>query len=159
MFTKFLVIAIPQLGGLLFKQFLDLLGRCGLVPQITLRLFPGHKRQTRILGRVVDRNHSGFIPIRRPVKLSESHAGNFRSRRQTQFGSSHFESYPLTRLGQPAHLYLFRGVLGTIADSIFIAPIGTVAPVIGTKLQHNGLGRILRVEVDISEELSVRADS
>ncbi len=108
----------------------------------------GRRAIPSLQGRGVNANR---VPIGSSAILSESEAADTRTRLYADIGNLHFESSPLSGFGQFAHRMALDGVVAAPADFVG-APIGAVQPVARIPLQHDFLGRIFRIEVDIGEQ-------
>ena len=72
-------------------------------------------------------------------------------------GRVHFQPHPLPQLGQLPHGATFGGTVRAPIDRV-LAPISPVLPLARVPLQHDLLGGIAGIEIDVGEQLVLLAD-
>ena len=142
----FLRVGLQRLG--------DILGKILFV--LGLRLFfPG---QLRHAGKILlrrRRENPGVVPIDRAAELRERHAVNFRARFEVKLLGVHFQPHPFAGFGQRAHQQFLRSALVAVGNRVLVAPVGAVQPLARVVLEHDRLGQIRWIKINVSEQLVV----
>ena len=115
-----------------------------------LRL-PHGVRERGILRRIAGHFRTGLVPVRLAVKMSERPAIDFRPRFEADLCRVYFQSHPFPGFGQISQPVAACGLIFTPIYFV-IAPIRAVFPRAVIELQHDLLGRIQCVEVNVRKQ-------
>ena len=146
-----LIWASFQLGSLKTDDRLEVIGQSGSANG-ALGSDPGAERVVELSLLRSPGLDAGSVPVNRAVKLGEGPAFDLRSRLEPEPRDRHLQPHPFARGWQFADPEPLGRAVPAPVDSIF-TPVGSMRPVPArVPLEHQLLGRLERVDIDISKE-------
>ena len=99
-----------------------------------------------------------LIPEYRATVLGESPTGDAHTRLQAHIAWLDFQAIPLTRRREVSKVLITRCLTPFAVFNAILAPVSAVIPVLRIKLKHQGLGWIVGIQINPTEEGIFRAD-
>ena len=157
-YAHFLQKMAPQPGQLLLgaffgrgvDDFFQLLGQSGSSGPLG-HSQPAPEGEETALVAGVRAAHARVVPVHRAAELGEGPAVHFGPGLQPHGFGRHFQADPLARRGQGPHGPATGRLVAPPLNPV-LAPVGPMLPIAAVELEHNLVGLVFRVQIDVGEQ-------